>query len=77
MSLLDEEGFATKTDLPNQPRVFDDLFRNNTALTDASGLQLPATKLASECYCGMFAYCTALEKSPKLPATTLAEDCYT
>ena len=77
MSLFDETNFATKTDLPNQPRVFNNLFRENTALTDAGDLLLPATTLASECYCGMFAYCTALETAPALPSTTLATDCYT
>ena len=77
MSLLDEDGFATKTDLPNQPRVFNDLFRDNTALIDAGDLLLPATTLSSECYCNMFAYCSALTTAPELPATTLAVDCYT
>ena len=76
MSLLDEENFATKTDLPNQPFVFYGLFRDNTALTDASGLLLPAKTLAYGCYQYMFRDCKALTAPPALPAKTLADYCY-
>ena len=76
MSLLDEENFATKTDLPNQTLVFWGLFYGNTALTDASTLLLPATTLAKSCYNSMFRDCKALTAAPALPATTLAELCY-
>ena len=76
MSLLDEENFATKTDLPDQKYVFYGLFRDNTALTDASGLLLPATTLTDACYQNMFYGCTALTAAPALPATTLADACY-
>ena len=76
MSLLDEENFATKTDLPDQPSVFYGLFRDNTALTDASGLLLPAKTLAYGCYQYMFRDCTALTAAPALPAKTLADYCY-
>ena len=76
MSLLDEEGYATKTDLPNESYVFSSLFSNNTALTDAGGLLLPATTLSERCYEGMFSLCTALTAAPALPAETLAEFCY-
>ena len=76
MSLLDEENFATKTDLPNKDYVFYGLFRDNTALTDASGLLLPATTLTDACYQNMFYGCTALTAAPALPATTLASSCY-
>ena len=76
MSLLDEENFATKTDLPNQNYVFYGLFYGNTALTDASTLLLPATTLAYSCYNSMFRDCKALTAAPALPATTLAENCY-
>ena len=76
MSLLDEENFATKTDLPNQKFVFYGLFYGNTALTDASTLLLPATTLAKSCYNSMFRDCKALTAAPALPATTLAENCY-
>ena len=76
MSLLDEEGFATKTDLPNAQNVFYGLFKGNTTLNDASELLLPATTLAERCYFGMFTGCTSLTTAPKLPATTLAYQCY-
>ena len=76
MSLLDETGFATKTDLPNSDYVFYGLFKGNANLTDASGLLLPATTLASYCYSYMFYGCTSLTAAPELPATTLAEGCY-
>jgi len=76
MSLLDEENFATKTDLPNQTFVFWGLFYGNTALTDASTLLLPATTLAKSCYNSMFRDCKALTAAPALPATTLVENCY-
>ena len=37
---------------------------------------LPATTLASNCYCNMFEGCTSLTIAPELPATTLANYCY-
>ncbi len=76
MSLLDEEGFATKTDLPNASNVFYGLFWGNTTLNDASELLLPATQLAVSCYNSMFKGCSALTAAPVLPATQLAEACY-
>ncbi len=76
MSLLDEKGFATKTDLPNAIFVFYKLFWYNKTLIDASELLLPAATLAYGCYQYMFEGCTSLTKAPKLPATTLAEQCY-
>lgn len=76
MSLLDEEGFVNKTDLPDQNFVFSGLFMDNIALTDASGLRMYATKLTQACYLGMFQGCTALRTAPNLPATSLAPECY-
>ena len=77
MSLLDETGFATKTTMDSYyHNCFRELFRGNTALTDASGLLLPATTLTNSCYHSMFYGCTALTTAPVLPATTLAEGCY-
>ena len=76
MSLLDEENFATKTDLPSSKYVFYGLFYGNAKLTDASGLLLPATTLVEDCYFSMFYGCTALTAAPALPATTLANYCY-
>ncbi|MBP3202285.1 MAG: hypothetical protein J6M31_01600 [Bacteroidales bacterium] len=75
MSLLDETGFATKTDLPNE-NIFRELFRDNTTLTDAGDLLLPATTLRNYCYQDMFHGCSALTAAPALPATTLAGGCY-
>ena len=76
MSLLDETGFATKTDLPNANYVFYELFRENATLIDASELLLPAATLTFGCYQQMFEGCTNLTKAPKLPAATLADGCY-
>lgn len=76
MSLLDEGSFAVKTDLPNQNNIFRELFRDNTTLTDAGDLLLPATTLTTYCYQDMFHGCTALTTVPVLPATTLAAECY-
>jgi hypothetical protein len=78
MSLLDEENFATITDLPdlNQSSYFWKLFNENTNLTDASGLLLPSTTLATYCYGGLFYGCTSLTAGPELPATQMAKDCY-
>ncbi|MBR4739043.1 MAG: leucine-rich repeat protein [Bacteroidales bacterium] len=76
MSLVDETGYETATELPDKDFVFYCLFLNNTTLTDASGLLLPATKLAHGCYTGMFGNCTGLTTAPVLPATTLLANCY-
>ena len=50
------------------------MFNNCIALAEAP--ELPATELASYCYCGMFFACTSLTKAPELPATELASYCY-
>ena len=76
MSLLDETGFATKTDLQNAEYAFCELFKENTTLIDASELLLPAATLADACYQGMFEGCTNLTTAPKLPATWLETFCY-
>ena len=76
MSLLDETGFATKTELPKATYVFFGLFLENTTLIDASELLLPDATLAYACYQRMFQGCTSLTTAPKLPATTLADGCY-
>ena len=75
MSLLDEENFATATEL-TAASTFNMLFYGNTALTDASSLLLPATTMEEKCYQEMFSGCTALTAAPKLPATTMASNCY-
>ena len=76
MSLLNETGFATMTELPNAENVFYELFAGNTTLIDASELLLPATTLKTGCYEYMFEGCTNLTTAPKLPAETLAIQCY-
>ena len=76
MSLLDETGFATMTDLPDDSYVFYGLFLRNTTLIDASELLLPAKTLADCCYRQMFEGCTNLTTAPKLPTATLAFGCY-
>ena len=76
MSLLYED-FADRTELP-AVHTFEELFKGNAKLTDASGLLLPATTLADYCYSYMFKGCTGLTTIPEklLPATTLAHYCY-
>jgi len=75
MSLVDETGFATATTLSSN-YAFTSLFYQNTHLTDASGLLLPATTMSAYCYRNMFNGCTSLTAAPTLPATTLAAGCY-
>jgi hypothetical protein len=75
MSLVDETGYADATTLP-AINTFGCLFLGNDKLKDASSLLLPATKLKSYCYQGMFDGCTSLTTAPALPAETLAEGCY-
>ena len=43
---------------------------------ESKELVLPATKLASRCYYGMFYYCPSLTKAPELKAETLEDYCY-
>lgn len=61
-----------------QEQCFRLLFSNDTKLTDASGIDLSKiTRLASNCYYGMFDGCTGLLEAPySLPATTIATGCY-
>ena len=75
MSLVDEKNFATAKTL-SATYTFKFLFYNNTKLTDASGLLLPATQLQESCYFSMFSKCAALTAAPALPATQLADYCY-
>lgn len=76
MSLFDEDGFATNSTLPDAEFELYGLFKNNTTLTDASGLLLPATELKYGCYQEMFNGCSNLEAGPVLPAPTLYVNCY-
>lgn len=75
MSLMDETGFASNTTLTANYALAC-LFAENTQLTDASGLILPATTLTTQCYENMFRGCTGLTTAPALPATTMVSRCY-
>jgi len=70
-TLLDWEKYKT---VNTENARFYGLFKDCKALTSAP--ELPATKLASECYSYMFKGCTNLKTAPALPATTLAQFCY-
>jgi len=79
MSLVDETGFATATELTGDKGAgFGSLFSDNSHLYNHSTykLVLPATTLAESCYARMFYNCTHLTTAPELPATTLATGCY-
>ena len=76
MSLLYGDNFVGQTDLTGKDHTFFELFLNCTGLISAEKLELPATKLAKNCYEGMFRSCTSLTTAPQLPATTLANSCY-
>ena len=76
-TLLDEdpELFDSST-LENESYAFYHLFYNNTYLSDASNLVMPATTLADSCYREMFKGCSSLTSAPILSAVTLAANCY-
>ena len=77
MSLIDRNKYSTLTAFGDGTSYnFANLFKDNTKLTDASGLILPATTLAVRCYESMFEGCTSLTAAPALGATTLARRCY-
>ena len=84
MSLLYGSNFdGNETTFPTgSTRNFYGLFydmvsdEDNTVLTSASELILPATTLTQGCYMNMFQYCTSLTSTPALPATTLVDSCY-
>ena len=77
MSLISPDNYSTLTAFGDGTSYnFSALFENNTGLTDASGLILPATTLTEYCYGSMFRWCSNLTTAPKLPAETLVECCY-
>ena len=59
MSLVNETGFATATTFESKNN-FRRLLYNNTTLTNASSLLLPAKTLADNCYKEMFSGCINL-----------------
>ena len=77
MSLVDENGFATATELTGD-NTFTSLFDSNGQLYNhaTKKLVLPATTLSDNCYQYMFYGCANLTTAPELPATTLADNCY-
>lgn len=77
MSLISPDNYSTLTAFGDGTSYnFSALFMNNTGLTDASGLILPATTLTEFCYGSMFRGCSNLTTAPKLPAETLVTCCY-
>ena len=70
-TLLDWRNYST---VDTQNARFCSLFENCAVLTSAP--DLPATKLAEECYVRMFSGCTSLTSAPELKATELARNCY-
>lgn len=75
MSLINSTSFANLTSFTDNYALLG-LFYQQTGLTSASGMVLPATTLAERCYQSMFNGCTSLTAVPVLPATTLATACY-
>lgn len=76
MSIIDKTNFEKITEITAED-CFSWLFGGCSAITDASNLSLPATKLSEGCYNRMFYLCTELTKAPKeLPAMELSESCY-
>ena len=77
MSLISPDNYSTLTAFGDGTSYnFSALFMNNTGLTDASGLILPATTFTEFCYGSMFRGCSNLTTAPKLPAETLVTCCY-
>ena len=70
-TLLDWKNYST---VETQNARFCNLFEGCSVLTSAP--ELPATKLAENCYYYMFYNCTSLKSAPTLSATTLAVGCY-
>ena len=70
-TLLDWRNYST---VDTQNARFCSLFNGCSVLTSAP--ELPATKLANDCYNSMFEGCTSLTDAPELKATTLAAYCY-
>ena len=69
-------NYITPNELTLTQGVFALLFQNNTTITSAENLTLPATQIAEGCYRGLFYGCTSLTSIPELPATELAPNCY-
>lgn len=75
MSLINSTSFANLTSFTDNYALLG-LFYQQTGLTSASGMVLPATTLVERCYQSMFNGCTSLTTAPELPATNLVTSCY-
>ena len=71
-TLMNWRNYST---VDTQYAKFCYLFKDCAVLTSAP--ELPATKLADDCYNSMFQGCTSLTAAPNLNATTLVSHCYT
>ena len=71
-TLMNWRNYST---VDTQYAKFCYLFKDCAVLTSAP--ELPATKLADDCYNSMFQGCTSLTAAPELNATTLVSHCYT
>ncbi len=69
-------NYITPNNLTLPQGVFTGLFQNNTTITSAENLTLPATEMTPNCYRRLFYGCTSLVNAPALPATILANSCY-
>ncbi len=78
MSLIAGADYLTSTEQLTGSYAFYKLFADNSHLkTDSQRkISLPATKLSSHCYAGMFMRCFGLTDAPILPATELGMSCY-
>ena len=76
MSLIFGDEGKNNFDLTGYDGAFMESFRTCETLQSVSKKFLPATTLAYDCYCSMFADCISLVNAPELPATNLAPYCY-
>lgn len=77
MSLLYGDTFASNSEFSNNSKYnFAALFRDNTTLTDAENLILPALIAKEGCYNGTFRGCTNLAHGPQLPTVTPENSCF-
>ena len=82
MSLINDNDFARLRKVKENAFAYffsdydEELDRSWVLSKEDEELLLPATTLASNCYCNMFRGCVGLTTAPELPATTLASNCY-
>ena len=75
MSLLYGDNYIGQTTLVGT-YTFCNLWREDAHIYRVDRMVLPATKLTSNCYRGMFQSCTSLTVAPELPANRLNQRCY-